>query len=186
MKCNNRELKIIKGDLLKAVTDAIVNPANTKLYMGGGVAGLIKRYGGESIEREAIEKGPINIGEAIATGSGMLKCKYIIHAPTVVNPGDRSSKEYVRKAVNAALKLANSMRLKSIAFPSMGTGVGGLEYAESAEVMIDEILRFISSLNEKDSIKEVHIYLISDHPYNEFKNTARNLISKYNCTENYD
>ena len=68
------EIKVIKGDITELKVDAIVNAANNKLVMGGGVAGAIKRKGGKIIEDEAVKKGPIKIGEAVATGAGNLPC----------------------------------------------------------------------------------------------------------------
>src|SRR5512135_2970091 len=73
-------LEVIKGDITAQETDAIVNAANNHLWMGGGVAGAIKRNGGEVIEEEAVAKGPIDVGKVILTSAGSLKAKYVLHA----------------------------------------------------------------------------------------------------------
>ena len=78
-----------RGDITQLSCDAIVNPANSFGYMGGGVAGAIKRIGGNEIEREAVSKAPIRVGSAIATTAGTLPCKYVIHAPTMKQPAMR-------------------------------------------------------------------------------------------------
>jgi len=76
-------IEILKGSLLDAPAEVIVNPANSRGYMGGGVAGVIKRFGGEEIEEEALRKAPIPIGEAVLTTAGRLRFKGVIHAPTI-------------------------------------------------------------------------------------------------------
>ncbi len=131
-------MRLMKGDITELEVDAIVNPANTKLLMGGGVAGAIKRKGGREIEEEALRKGPVPIGEAVVTGAGRLRARYVIHAPTVMTPGGRSSPQYVRKAVRAALKKAKELGLKVVAFPAMGSGVGGVPVEVSAKILKEE------------------------------------------------
>ncbi len=128
-------LTVCVGDLTEFTGDAIVNPANTKLLMGGGVAGVIKRKGGEEIEREALKHAPVPIGKAVTTGAGKLKCKYVIHSPTVEEPASPSSPEKVYLATKAALEEAKRVGVKSIAFPLMGAGVGGLTPEQSIESM---------------------------------------------------
>ncbi|MGH3031691.1 MAG: macro domain-containing protein, partial [Gaiellaceae bacterium] len=73
------DLEVVEGDITALDVDAIANAANDRLWMGAGVAGAIKRAGGEEIEREAVAKGPITVGEAVATGGGRLLARYVIH-----------------------------------------------------------------------------------------------------------
>ncbi|NPB07310.1 MAG: macro domain-containing protein [Aquificae bacterium] len=136
------DLKVLKGSLLEVEADAIVNPANSRGLMGGGVAGVIKREGGEEIEREATEKAPIPVGEAVLTTAGKLPFKGVIHAPTMEEPAMPSSEEKVRKAVRAALRIADENCFEVIAFPGMGTGVGGLPKDVAARAMLEEIRSF--------------------------------------------
>ena len=82
-------LEVVIGDITTVDTEAIVNAANTGLWMGSGVAGAIKRAGGEEIEREAVSKGPIRVGEAVATGAGRLPYKAVIHAAAMGYQGGR-------------------------------------------------------------------------------------------------
>jgi len=125
-----------KGDLTQIVCDAIVNPANSYGYMGGGVAGAIKRVGGREIEDEAVAKSPINVGDAIVTTAGKLSCRYVIHAPTMKEPAMRIPVENVKQATKAALELAIQINVKSIAIPGMGTGVGGVSKDAAAKVIV--------------------------------------------------
>ena len=131
-----------KGDLTKVTCDAIVNPANSFGYMGGGVAGAIKRFGGIEIEKEAISKAPIDVGKAVATTAGILPCKYIIHAPTMKQPAMKIGVENVRLATQAALKLGIELNLKTIAFPGIGTGVGRVPVEDAAETIVNMVKEF--------------------------------------------
>ena len=132
---NSVSVTLVLGDITEFTGDAIVNPANRYLVMGGGVAGAIKKRGGVGIEHEARKYAPIEIGEAVVTSAGRLKCKAVIHAHTVDSPGGRSTRDYVYKATLAALRVARERGFKSIAFPLMGAGVGGLSPEESIDAM---------------------------------------------------
>ena len=125
-----------RRDLTQISCDAIVNPANSYGYMGGGVAGAIKRIGGIEIEKEAISKAPIDVGKAVATTAGALPCQYVIHAPTMKQPAMRIGVDNVRDATRAALELGVELNLKTIAIPGMGTGVGGVPTDDAAEAII--------------------------------------------------
>ncbi len=133
---------IKKGDITQEKCDAIVNPANSFGIMGGGVALAIKLKGGKEIEEEAIKKAPIPVGNAIATKAGKLNCNYVIHSPTMQKPAQKIPLENVRLATKAALELARKLKIKSIAFPGMGTGIGGVKAEDAARVMIKECKKF--------------------------------------------
>lgn len=137
-----------RGDLTRIPCDAIVNPANSFGYMGGGVAGALKRTGGVEIENEAISKAPIDVGKAVETSAGSLPCKYIIHAPTMKEPAMRIGVENVTLATRAAFNLGVKLNLKSIAIPGMGTGVGGVSTDDAAKA-ITEIAKEFENKFEK-------------------------------------
>jgi len=141
----NVTITVISCDITKLEVDAIVNAANSLLIMGGGVAGAILRAGGNEIQQEANKKAPVPVGKAVATTAGKLKAKYVIHAPTMEQPAMPTSKQKVRLATRGALECARQLDITSIAFPGMGTGVGGLNLEEAAEVMVAEIKDHIES-----------------------------------------
>ena len=141
-------LDVKTGDITKVCCDAIVNPANSFGYMGGGVAGAIKRVGGIDIE-EAVSISPIDVGSAVITTAGMLPCSFVFHAPTMEKPAMRIPVENVAKATFAALTLAEQLKIKRIAIPGMGTGVGGVAPADAARAMINVAREFE---NKFDSI----------------------------------
>lgn len=131
-------IKVERGDITRLKVDAIINAANTHLWMGGGVAGAIKRAGGEGIEREAVRQGPIPAGDAVVTAAGRLPCRHVIHAATMaqdlVTNGD-----LIRRATRSSLQRAAELRLESVAFPALGTGVGGFPPSEAARLMVEEV-----------------------------------------------
>jgi len=134
----NAKVSIITGDITRLEVDAIVNPANSMLIMGGGVAGAIKRVGGKEIEDEALKSAPVPVGKAIATNAGKLKAKYVIHAPTMEKPAMQTTADNVKLAMKGALNCAENLGIKSVAFPGMGTGVGGLSLEEASKTMVKQ------------------------------------------------
>ena len=149
MKCarlnNGIELVVVEGDITRLKADAIVNAANSLMIMGGGVAGAIKRRGGEEIEKEAMKHAPVPVGKAVSTTAGRLPAKRVIHAPTMERPAMRIPLENAAKATKAALEVAEQECLESVAFPAMGAGVGGLSVKDVAR----EMTRIIASHSPK-------------------------------------
>lgn len=132
------------GDITCEEADALVNPANSLLTMGGGVALALKTAGGEEVEEEALKKAPIPVGKAVATAAGKLKAKYIIHSPTMPEPAARTDVSSVNKATKAALALARLLGLRSLVFPGMGTGVGRVPYEKAASAMVKALKEHIN------------------------------------------
>jgi len=128
------ELEVVEGDITALEVEAVANAANNHLWMGAGVAGAIKRAGGEEIEREAVAKGPIEVGDAVATGAGRLKARYVVHG-AVMGQDLRTDAHLIRRATVRCLQVAEELGLKSIALPAFGTGVGGFSLSECAEIM---------------------------------------------------
>src|SRR5437660_1465271 len=126
------EPEVVEGDITKLEVDAIANAANDRLWMGVGVAGAIKRAGGEEIEREAVAQGPIAVGEAVATGAGRLAARYVIHG-AVMGQDLRTDADTIRRTTQSCLRVANELGLESLALPAFGTGVGGFPVDECAQ-----------------------------------------------------
>ncbi len=136
------QIAIQQDSILEATVDAIVNAANSQGWMGGGVAGAIKRAAGKQVEEEAVAQGPTPVGEAILTSGGKTRFRGIIHAPTMERPAMRIPVENVGKATTAALRLADAAGFATIALPGMGTGVGGVDHEAAAKSMIEAIRQF--------------------------------------------
>jgi O-acetyl-ADP-ribose deacetylase (regulator of RNase III) len=122
------------GDITTYAGSAIVNAANNHLVLGAGVAGAIARRGGPSIQEECDRHGPIRVGEAAVTGAGDLPCRYVIHAAAM---GDEPvSERSIRDAATASLARAAELRLRDIAFPVLGAGVGGFPFRRAVEIIV--------------------------------------------------
>ncbi|HLD04811.1 MAG TPA: macro domain-containing protein [Candidatus Nanoarchaeia archaeon] len=143
-------ITVRKGSITTLDVDAIVNPANSYGEMGGGVAWVIKNVGGAVIEEEAMTQARFHIGAAVLTTGGELVARHVIHTPTMEEPAEKTNLFNIQQAVEAALELAEKEEFTKIAFPGMGTGVGGVDKKEAAKTMVGAIRNF--PLN---SVKEV-------------------------------
>jgi O-acetyl-ADP-ribose deacetylase (regulator of RNase III) len=135
------ELEVVEGDIAALAVDAVANAANDRLWMGAGVAGALKRAGGEEIEREAVARGPIELGSAVATTAGGLAARYVVHG-AVMGQDLRTNGELVRRTTRSCLALADELGCRSLALPAFGTGVGGFPLDECARIMVEETRAF--------------------------------------------
>jgi O-acetyl-ADP-ribose deacetylase (regulator of RNase III) len=129
-------LDVVQGEITICAVDAIINAANTQLWMGIGVAGAIKRQGGQVIEDEAVRQGPIAVGEAVVTSGRALEERYVIHA-AAMGQDLITNADLVRLATIHSLQRAIDLGLASITLPALGTGAGGFPGAEAAQVMVN-------------------------------------------------
>lgn len=173
VKILNNTLEIIQGDITEQDTDAIVNAANNHLWMGSGVAGAIKRKGGQEIEDEAIMLGPIEIGQAVITKAGKLKAKFVIHAAGM-GQDLKTDSDKVKNATRNSLLLAEKSELNSISFPAIGTGVGGFSIYQCAKVMLQEAIDF---MQKSDNLKLIRFVLFDKETYNVFEKELKNKFS---------
>jgi O-acetyl-ADP-ribose deacetylase (regulator of RNase III) len=154
-----------EGDITEAALDAVVNAANTGLQLGAGVAGAIRRRGGESIQEECDRIGPIPLGEAALTGAGDLPASFVLHAATM-DLGGETGEGPLRSATRRCLELASERGLRSIAFPALGTGIGGFPLRRCAEVMLEEARRHV---DEGTSLEEIRFVLMGEPAYRVFE-----------------
>lgn len=174
MKIGNCEIKVVQGDITDVAVDAIVNAANNRLLMGGGVAGAIKRKGGASIEDEAVKSGPIEIGGAVATSAGALKARYIIHAATM-GMDSRTDEIKIRSSCASALRIADELKIRSVAFPALGCGVGGFSLKASAKIMAQEVMKHLRETNI--SLEEIIFCMHEKEAYEIFDKNVTGYIS---------
>jgi len=144
-------IKICEGNIFSIITEEninfLMNAANGIGPMGAGIAGAIRKHGGEEIQREAIQvcmRHSPDPGDAYRTSSGVLKkqgVEYIIHAVTMKNPGGDTSYQVVEKAFRSAIQLVESISdcfsidNPIMACTALGTGVGRLDSEKVAEIM---------------------------------------------------
>ena len=129
------------------------------------MAGALKRAGGAEIEAEAIKKGPVAVGEAVVTGAGRLKAKYVIHA-AVMGQDLATDAGKIRLATKNSLLRAAELGIKSMAFPALGTGVGGFPLDECARVMIAEVRAQEKTIK---SLERVLLVLYGEEGYQAFR-----------------
>ncbi|MGK2850920.1 MAG: macro domain-containing protein [Candidatus Limnocylindrales bacterium] len=131
-------IELWNGDICDLEVDAIVNPANLSLWMATGVGGAIKRAGGDAIEFAAVRQAPVPLGESIVTTAGKLAAKSVIHAVSL-DRDRRTSGPVIEAAVRSAMARAREIGALSVAFPALGTGVGGFPLDEAARITVETV-----------------------------------------------
>jgi len=165
------KIVFLQGDLTEMEVDAVVNAANNDLQLGGGVAGAIRRKGGESIQRECDKIGTIPVGGAAITGGGKLKARHVIHAASM-QLGGRTAAKDLRSATAHSLRIASEKRLRTVAFPAIGTGIAGFPVRECAEIMLEEVMQH---LKKPTSLETVYFVLFDKAALDEFQSVWREM-----------
>jgi O-acetyl-ADP-ribose deacetylase (regulator of RNase III) len=170
---DNRRLRLVEGNIVLLDVDAIVNAANTSLILGGGVAGAIKKFGGPTIQEECDKIGPIRVGEAVITGAGNLKARYVIHTAGPVY-GDGNEEEKLASATLSCLNIARDKRLNNIAFPAISTGIFRFPIQECSVIMLKVAMEFLS----KNAFpEEIIMCLYGQEAFDVFSRTLDTLAS---------
>lgn len=166
---NDTLLELVEGDITELEVDAIVNPANEELKLGGGVAGAIREKGGESIQKECNRIGGTPVGTAVMTGAGELSVKQVIHA---VGPrmGEGDEDRKLAAAVRASLALADRNGLKSIAIPAISTGIFEFPMDRCARILLTEVHRYLQGGTK---LERVIVILHGDANYQTFRRELR-------------
>ncbi len=162
---NRVTVELVKGDITDLALDAIVNPANSHLVLGAGVAGAVARKGGSAIQAECDQIGHCDVGGAVMTGAGKLPAKHVIHA---VGPrmGEGNEPAKLASATRSSLSLADQNGLTSIALPAISTGVFGYPLADCARIMLRTILDFCSG--GPKGLRRIVVCLYDDRAYQVF------------------
>jgi len=164
-------IKIIKGDITKIKVDAIVNAANKTLLGGGGVDGAIHRAAGPKLLEECKKLGGCETGEAKITRGYNLPAKYVIHTVGPIwQGGEYNEEENLASCYKNSLKLAVENNIKSIAFPSISTGVYGFPIEKAAPIALKEVKNF---LEKNKAIEQVIFVLFSETDFQIYQNLGR-------------
>jgi O-acetyl-ADP-ribose deacetylase (regulator of RNase III) len=164
-------IQLVQGDITEMDVDAIVNAANNDLVLGAGVAGAIRRKGGDSIQQECNRIGAIPLGTSAITSGGRLKARWVVHAASMELGGETDA-ESLRGSTAHALHLALQHGLKTIAFPAIGTGIGGFPVRQCAEIMLGEA---VEHLRQPGSLKTVYFVLYDRATFQEFERVWANM-----------
>ncbi|MBI3998276.1 MAG: O-acetyl-ADP-ribose deacetylase [Armatimonadetes bacterium] len=170
-------LVLVQGDITTQEVDAIVNAANSRLIGGGGVDGAIRRAGGPAIEEECAairaDRGGCPTGSAVITGAGRLRARHVIHAVGPVWQGGRHGEaDLLASAYRVSLTLAAEHGVRTIAFPSISTGVYGYPVAQAARVALRAVVVGIRGT----SLEEVHFVLFSEADFDVYAEALRELL----------
>ena len=169
----NRVVELVAGDITEMQTDAIINAANARLVLGGGVAGAIRKKGGPQIQQECNKIGGTHVGGAVITTGGNLKAKYVIHAVgPQMGEGDEDCK--LKNATLNSLKLADENNLKSISFPAISTGIFGFPIQRCAEIMLKTTIDYLKG---QTGLEKVVFCLFGQDNYKVFENQLKQEIS---------
>lgn len=162
---NLDKIVLKQGDITEMDVDAIVNAANNDLQLGSGVAGAIRRKGGDQIQEECDAIGSIPIGSAAITSGGRLKARHVIHAASM-QLGGRTTAQSLRSSTAYSLRIAAQHKLKTIAFPAIGTGVAGFPVRECAEIMLEEAAKH---LENPASLERIYFVLFDNDSLKVFE-----------------
>jgi O-acetyl-ADP-ribose deacetylase (regulator of RNase III) len=138
-------IEAVTGELVDQAVQAIVYPASSRGVMGAGPASSVRTAAGEAVEREAMAQAPIELGDAVATSAGRLQERgigTIVHAAIVTHLGEPAARTTVRRAIDAALRLAEERRLRRIAIPLLGvsTEAADADRAAAAELLVEAVV----------------------------------------------
>jgi len=165
------KIRVVEGDIALLDVEAVVNAANTHLRLGGGVAGAIRTRGGPAIQEECDRLAPIEVGEAVITGGGNLKAKYVIHAVGPVNgEGDEEAK--LARATLSSLQIASDRKILSLAFPAISTGIYRFPLQKCSQIMLRLSLDF---LKKNGYPREIVFCLYGAEAYEVFRKTLASL-----------
>lgn len=171
-KVGKAVISLVKGDITECRVDAIVNAANSALQMGGGVAGAIRRAGGESIQEECDRIGGTPVGTAVITGAGKLVARHVIHA---VGPrmGEGDEDRKLVSATRSSLELAEKHKLRSIALPAISSGIFGYPVDRCARKMLQTTFDYLAK--GEHSLEKVVFCLYDEKTFQEFSENLTNL-----------
>lgn len=162
------DIDLVHGDISEEASEAIINSAGTSLRMGTGVAGSLKTKGGHDLHMEALESGPVDLGDAVVTNSYDLDTEYVIHAASMPHYGEgESTQESIRTAVYNSLEEADRLGCTSVSIPAVGCGLGGVSLTTGASEILSVLLDY-----EPETIKSVRFVLYSEQEFD----TVTNLI----------
>jgi O-acetyl-ADP-ribose deacetylase len=170
---NGVTLALMRGNIVEVQADAIVNAANSGLRGGGGVDGAIHRAGGPSIMDECREIGGCPTGEAVVTTAGRLPAKYVFHAVGPIYSGSHDDERLLTSAYQCCLNLAEQHKVKSIAFPSLSTGIYGYPLELAAPIALRTIIEHI---RKPTCLQQVLMVLFGESAYKVHEQALNKLL----------
>lgn len=165
------DFDVVQGDIAQRSADALVNAAGTSLEMGSGVAGALRRGGGDALNAAAVEKGPIDLGGVAVTDAFDLDAEYVIHAAAMPHSGDgKATAESVRDATRNTLETADELDIESLVLPALGCGVAGFELEDGARIICETIDEY-----DPESLEDVRFIAYSDGEYETIREVSESI-----------
>jgi O-acetyl-ADP-ribose deacetylase (regulator of RNase III) len=168
------DFTVVQGDIAQQSADCLVNAAGTSLQMGSGVAGALRRGGGEALNDAAVAKGPVELGEVAVTGAYDLDAEHVIHAVAMPHYGDgNATSESIRAATENALAAADERGCESLVLPALGCGVAGFDLEAGARIICEVIAD-----HEPSSLRDVRFIAYGDGEYETVGRVADEVLSE--------
>jgi O-acetyl-ADP-ribose deacetylase (regulator of RNase III) len=165
------EFEVIQGDIAQQSADALVNAAGTSLQMGSGVAGALRRAGGQALNDEAMSKGPVDLGEVAVTDAHDLDAAWVIHAAAMPHYGDgQATADSIADATRNALERADDLDATSLVIPALGCGVAGFDLEQGARIIAERIHSY-----DADSLTDVRVVAYADEEYETIRAVAESV-----------
>jgi len=162
------EFDVVQGDIAQQSATALVNAAGTSLQMGSGVAGALRRAGGDSLDEAAVERGPVVLGEVAVTDAFDLDAQYVVHAAAMPHYGDgQATAESIRAATRNALEAADERGAESLVIPALGCGVAGFDLEEGARIICETIVAY-----DPETLEDIRFIAYSDDEFQTVQRVA--------------
>ena len=159
---------VIQGDIAQQSADVLVNAAGTSLQMGSGVAGALRRGAGQQINDEAVDKGPIDLGEVAVTDAYDLDAEWVIHAAAMPHYDDgKATAESIADATRNTLEKADELGATSLVIPALGCGVAGFDLETGARIISEQIRDY-----DPETLGEVRFIAYSDEEFETLQAVA--------------
>jgi O-acetyl-ADP-ribose deacetylase (regulator of RNase III) len=170
------QIEIYRGDILSIPSDAIVNPANRQasMWFGSHINEIIRKKGGQKVVEERKKRGDIELGEAVSTSGGNLPHRYIIHTAILdmydFNPlfllkiKQRTSDETLKNAMVNSLNMAENLKIKSVVYSLMGSGIGAMRVDKCAKIMLTEMINF-QAKSANSTLEKIYLCVLKDSDY---------------------
>ena len=171
-------LRALKADITTLAVDAVVNAANSSLLGGGGVDGAIHRAAGDELHQECSKLNGCKTGDAKVTKGYRLPAKYVIHAVGPIwDGGNNGEPELLASCYRKSIQLAAEHGIRSIAFPSISTGIYRFPIELAAEIAVGTVR---TSVAEYQSIREVVFCCFSNQDLDVYKLALENKLTNSN------
>lgn len=171
-----QRLSLVLGDITRQQVDAIVNAANTSLLGGGGVDGAIHRAAGPELLQECRQLGGCPTGQARITNGYRLPARCVIHTPGPIwMGGGHGEDDLLASCYRNSLALASQNKFRTIAFPSISTGIYGFPIERACRIAIRQVQ---TSLEQDSTIEKVIFVCFSQSDYNVYELALKEILGE--------